>query len=204
MNPKLWPNLFTAIRVALTPAVVMVAIAGSRQWFLILLGVTLMTDAIDGFLARRLRAYSDFGRKFDSFADYLTMLTGIAGIALLWPDIMKRELAWVASGLGAFFAAVVYGYVRVGRAPCYHTWASKALAVLTALSLIPLLAEWSATPFHIAIVLQVLAGLEEMFIAVLVPTHVGEMPTVWHAWRVRQESMALLTRPSRSRTSDQR
>lgn len=204
MNPKVWPNLFTAIRVALTPAVVMVAIAGSRPWFLILLGITLMTDAIDGFLARRLHAYSDFGRKFDSFADYLTMLTGIAGIALLWPDIMKRELAWVASGLGAFFAAVVYGYIRVGRAPCYHTWASKALAVATALSLIPLLAEWSATPFHIAIVLQVLAGLEEMFIAVLVPNHVGEMPTVWHAWRVRQESMALLTRPSRSRTSDQR
>lgn len=204
MNPTFWPNLFTAIRVALTPAVVMVAIAGSRPWFLILLGVTLMTDAIDGFLARRLHAYSDFGRKFDSFADYLTMLTGIAGIALLWPDIMKRELAWVASGLGAFFAAVVYGYIRVGRAPCYHTWASKALAVLTALSLIPLLAEWSATPFHIAIVLQVLAGLEEMLIAVLVPTHVGEMPTVWHAWRVRQESMALLTPPSQSRTSDQR
>lgn len=204
MNPKFWPNLFTAIRVALTPAVVMTAIGGSRLWFVILLGVALATDAIDGFLARRLHADSDFGRKFDSFADYLMMLTGLAGIALLWPEIVRRELIWVATGVGAFFAAVVYGFIRIGRAPCYHTWASKALAVLTALSLIPLLAEWSATPFHVAIVLQVLAGLEEMFIAVLLPGHFGEMPTVWHAWRARRDSMALLTSTPRSRTSDQR
>lgn len=187
MNRKIWPNLFTAARVALMPAVLMTALAGSRRWFVIVLGTALLTDAIDGFLARRLNAYSDFGRRFDSLADYLTMLTGIAGIALLWPDIMRRELPWVAAGLGAFFAAVVYGYLRLGRAPCYHTWGSKFGAVFTALSLIPLLAEWTATPFHIAIALQVVSGLEEMVIALLVPAHFGEMPTAWHAWRLRQE-----------------
>ncbi|MDO8541897.1 MAG: CDP-alcohol phosphatidyltransferase family protein [Opitutaceae bacterium] len=193
MNRKRWPNLLSALRIALMPAVLMSAIAGSRVWFVVLVAVSLATDALDGFLARRLHAYSDFGRKLDSVADYVTMITGLAGIALLWPDIMRRELTWVATGLGAFFAVVVYGFVRLGHAPCYHTWASKLLAILTALSLIPLLSGWSATPFHVAIVLQVIAALEEMAIALLVPSHGGEMPTLWHAWRVRRESMALLT-----------
>ena len=186
------PNLLSAARIALMPAVLTTAVAGSRFWFVVLLVLSLATDALDGYLARRLNAFSDLGRKLDSFADYITLFTGLAGIALLWPAIMQRELPWVAVVMAAFFAAVVYGFLRLGRAPCYHTWASKALAVGCALSLVPLLAEWSAVPFHIVVVLQVLAGAEEIAIAVLVPWHVGEMPTLWHAWRLRRESSALL------------
>lgn len=195
MNPKLWPNLLSATRVALMPAVLTTAIAGSRRWFVVLLVAALATDALDGFLARRLNAYSDLGRKLDSVADYLTMITGIAGIALLWPEIMRRELPWVGVGFAAFFAVVVHGLVRFGRAPCYHTWASKAGAVATAFSLVPLLAGWSAVPFHVVIGFQILVGLEELTIAILVPAHVGEMPSAWHAWRLRRENPARESRP---------
>lgn len=180
------PNLLSALRIALMPAVLLTAVGGSRRWFVGLLIGALLTDALDGFLARRLRAESDLGRKLDSWADYLTMFTGIAGIAILWPAIMQRELAWVATGLVAFFAVVVYGFVRLGRAPCYHTWASKVFAVACGLSMIPLLAEWSATPFHVAMTLLVACGVEELAIALLVPKHTGEVPTVWHAWRLRR------------------
>ncbi len=195
MNAKIVPNLLSGLRIALVPALLTTAIAGSRLWFLGLLAVSLLTDALDGFFARRLNAYSDLGRKLDSAADYLTMMTGLAGIALLWPDIVHRELLWVAAGLAAFFAAVVYGLIRLGRPPCYHTWASKVLAVLTALSLIPLLAGKSAVPFHVAVSLQVLAGIEEMVIALLVPWHVGEMASVWHALRLRRQKRALPVPP---------
>src|SRR6185503_15245372 len=118
------------------------ALVGSRLAFSILIATSLLTDALDGFLARRLNAFSEFGRKLDSAADYLTMVTGLAGIALLWPEIVKRELPWVVSGLAAFFAVIVYGFIRLGRAPCYHTWAAKAGAITCALALIPLLAAW--------------------------------------------------------------
>ena len=185
IDRTIWPNLLSATRIALVPAVLLVAIDESRPWFLTLLTVSLLTDALDGFLARRLNALSDLGRKLDSVADYLTMITGIAGIALLWPEIMHREVPWVAAGLVAFFAVVVYGFVRLGRAPCYHTWATKAFAVLCAFSLVPLLAGWTAVPFHVAISLQMLAGVEELAIVLLVPWHVGEVATVWHAWRMR-------------------
>ena len=191
-NPKLWPNLLSATRIALMPAVLTSAITGSRAWFAALVGASLATDALDGFLARRLNAYSDFGRKLDSAADYLTMVTGLAGIALLWPVIVKRELPWIVAGLGAFFSVIVYGCVRLGRPPCYHTWATKLGAVTCALAMVPLLLEWTAVPFHIAVGIMIAAALEELTIVLLVPSHAGEMATVWHAWRARRESMALL------------
>jgi phosphatidylglycerophosphate synthase len=174
------------------PAVLTTAIAGWRGWFVVLLVVALATDALDGFLARRLRAYSDLGRKLDSVADYLTLFVGLAGLALLWPEVVRRELAWIATALTAFFAAMVYGILRLGRAPFYHTWGSKGSAVACALSLVPLLAGWSAAPFHAVVVFQAIVGLEEIAITMLVPWHTGEMPTAWHAWRLRKESTALL------------
>jgi phosphatidylglycerophosphate synthase len=186
MDPKRWPNLLSATRIALMPAVLASAVLGSKPWFVGLIAASLLTDALDGFLARRLNAFSDFGRKLDSAADYVTMLTGIAGIALLWPEAVRREWAWIVTGLAAFFLVVVYGLIRLGRAPCYHTWASKVGAVACALSLVPLLAEWSVWPFHAVIVFEVFSALEEMAIVLLIPTHAGEVPSVWHAWRVRR------------------
>jgi phosphatidylglycerophosphate synthase len=196
VNPKALPNLLSGTRIALMPVVLAVAAAGSKTWFVALLAASLATDALDGFFARRFNAFSDFGRKLDSFADYLTMIVGLAGIALLWPDIVRRELPWVAAGLAAFFAVLVYGFVRLGRAPCYHTWLSKIGVMGCALAHIPLLAEWSAGPFHLMIVVLIVAGLEEMWIAVLVPWHVGEMATAWHAWRARRERQAFLRQSS--------
>lgn len=185
VNTKALPNLLSGLRIALMPALLMSAVAGSRAWFVALLAVCLATDALDGFLARRLNAYSDLGRKLDSAADYVILITGSAGIALLWPDIMHRELPWVIAGLSGFFAVLAYGFVKFGRPLGYHTWATKALVVVTVLSLVPLLRGSIAWPFHVAVVLQVFASIEQLAIALLLPKYKGEMPTVWHALRMR-------------------
>jgi phosphatidylglycerophosphate synthase len=181
------PNLLSAVRILLMPTALTAALAGSKPWFAAVLAVALATDAIDGMLARWLNAESEFGRKLDSAADYLTLLGGLAGIALLWPDIMRRELPWVATGMTMFFAVIVYGLLRSGRAPCYHTWIAKVSVVACALSLVPLLGEWSAVPFHWAIALQILGGVEELLIIQLVPWYEGEVPTLWHALKLRRQ-----------------
>jgi phosphatidylglycerophosphate synthase len=203
MNRSFWPNLVSGVRIALMPAVLTAAMAGSRRWFVGLLAVSLMTDALDGFLARRFNAYSELGRKLDSAADYLAIVTGLAGISMLWPEIIHREWPWVTAALTAFLAVIVYGLVRLGRAPCYHTWASKVAAVLFVLSLVPLLAGWAAWLFHLVVVLQVATAVDELAIAWLLPHWSGEVPSCWHARRMRREAAALTPR-AEPRTSGDR
>jgi len=181
------PNLLSAARLLLMPTALIAALAESKPWFVTILTVALITDAIDGPIARWLRAESDFGRKLDSAADYVTLLSGVAGIAILWSDIMHRELPWVATGLTMFFAVIVYGFVRLGRAPCYHTWMAKISAVACAISLVPLLAEWTEVPFHVAVILLIVGGVEELVIINLVPWHEGQVRTFWHALKLRRQ-----------------
>ena len=190
LNPKHWPNVLSGTRLALMPLVLGAALADSRRAFVVLLGFALSTDVFDGYLARKFSAFSDLGRKLDSLADYVTMFTGIVGIALLWPGTFERELPWIVAGLAAFFGVVAYGFVRLGRAPCYHTWLAKAGGAACALSMIPLLADYSEVPFHVAIVVQICAGIDEVTISLLLPRQVGEMSSSWHAWKLRRTGRA--------------
>jgi phosphatidylglycerophosphate synthase len=184
MNASI-PNVLSAARLVAAPGLVIVAAVGSRAGFLALFGAALLTDALDGYLARRLRAESDLGRKLDSWADYAMLAACALGLWWLWPDVTRREWPWFAAGLAGCLAIVVVGLLCWRKVPGYHTWLAKALAVGFPIALLPLLAGWSAIPFHVLIALQILSAVEEFAIACLLPGHSGHVASVWHAWSMR-------------------
>ncbi len=188
---KTLPNLLSALRIVLSAVMVAVAGAtGSRRWFLILLGAALVTDAFDGFLARRWRVVSDLGRRLDSWGDYVMTAAAVAGIWLLWPETVRREWPWFVTAVVGSFAIVIYGFVRWRRVLGYHTWLAKAMVIGLPITVAMLLAGGSAAPFHVAVLLQVLCGTEELMIAFLLPGFSGEMPSLGHALRRRREETA--------------
>jgi CDP-diacylglycerol--glycerol-3-phosphate 3-phosphatidyltransferase len=87
------PNALTVARLALIPAfvVVLVTADGGRSWpAATIFAVAGVTDQIDGFLARRWRVESDFGKFADPLADRLMI---DAAIVLLW---VAGRLPWEA------------------------------------------------------------------------------------------------------------
>jgi phosphatidylglycerophosphate synthase len=186
---KQLPNLLSLLRIVVL-APVMVALAwatGSRPWFLALFGAALVTDALDGFLARRLGAESDLGRRLDSWGDYVMTAAVVTAIWRLWPEVMQKEWPWFVTTLIGCFAIVAYGLVRWRRVLGFHTWLAKAMAMVLPAGVVVLLAGWSAVPFHAAVILQVLCGVEEMVIAFLLPGFSGHIPSCWHALQRRRE-----------------
>lgn len=184
---KYLPNLITLVRlVAAPPLLIAAMLAGSRPWFLGVYIAALLTDSLDGILARRLHAESDIGRRLDSWADYLLILLLLAGLGTLWRDVMAREWIWFVFGIAACFAIVIYGLIRWRKVPGYHTWVSKVLSVALPVSLIPLLAGWTALPFHLVIIAQIAGAIEELAIALILPGYSGEIRSFRHALAARQ------------------
>jgi phosphatidylglycerophosphate synthase len=181
------PNLLSLLRLACAPVMLAVAwVGGSRIVFLALLGVMLLTDALDGFLARRWGAESDLGRRLDSWGDYAGTSVTVLGIWRLWPAVMCEEWPWFAVTVAGCFAIVAYGLIRWGRVLGYHTWLAKGMAIVLPPTVLVLLAGGPAWPFHLAVSLLVLCGLEEFAIAMILPGYSGQMPSIWHAWRRRR------------------
>jgi CDP-diacylglycerol--glycerol-3-phosphate 3-phosphatidyltransferase len=87
------PNALTVVRLALIPVFVALVLAadGERSWVAAaVFAVAGISDQVDGWLARRWRVQSQFGKYADPLADRLMI---DAAVVLLWLD---GRLPWVA------------------------------------------------------------------------------------------------------------
>jgi CDP-diacylglycerol--glycerol-3-phosphate 3-phosphatidyltransferase len=107
------PNALTIVRLALIPVFVVLLLSadGGHSWAAaIVFGVAGATDQIDGWLARRWRVESSFGKIADPLADRLMI---DAAVILLWH---ADRLPWIALVIPARDLALVAGYkLVVGR-----------------------------------------------------------------------------------------
>jgi cardiolipin synthase len=98
------PNSVTVARILLVPFVVWAITGGRYQiafWLFVAAGIS---DAVDGFLAKQLKAQSEFGAYLDPLADKALLMSiyvtlGIAGLLPLWVVIavVSRDIMIVGA-----------------------------------------------------------------------------------------------------------
>ena len=82
------PNFLSGFRLIAAPFLLSFAWMGHPNLFLSLLAISLFTDSIDGFVARKLNASSGFGAKLDSWAAKTSaVLISAASFLLFITDI---------------------------------------------------------------------------------------------------------------------
>jgi phosphatidylglycerophosphate synthase len=180
------PLALTIFRICSAPVLVALAAAGRERDFLLLAVAALLSDAIDGTIARRLGAASETGRLLDSWADLLIALTCFVGATLLWPDTMRREAFYFALVLAALVLPNAWGLIRFRRVLGYHTVSAKGSGVLLSVGAVLMFTGVTPVLFRVAAVLELLVACEYIAISLVVPAWTGEMKSVWHAWRLRR------------------
>lgn len=177
------PTGLSLLRLLGAPLLPLAAALGRARAFWAVLGVVLVSDVLDGWLARRLGVTSELGRRLDSAGDYLTVLALLPSIWWLWPSVVRVEAAWLALALATYFAPTAYCLIRWRTVPAYHTWGAKAVCALLSAALILRFALGVACPLHAAALLQLAVMVEEFMIAFTLPGWSGSVPTLWHARR---------------------
>ena len=94
-----------------------------------------LTDMVDGTIARKMGAISEFGAKLDTVADFLFV---IASFVKLVPVIRIPVWIWVWTAVIAVVKLVnlVWGFTQMKQMPSLHTIANKATGLC--LFLLPL------------------------------------------------------------------
>jgi Phosphatidylglycerophosphate synthase len=134
------PNALTLARLVLIPIFVVLIVTsdGGHSWpAAIVFGVAAITDQVDGWLARRWRVESSFGKVADPLADRLMI---DAAVILLWH---AGRLPWIALAIPARDLALIAGYKLVvgrgyelavnfaGKAATWLLYASLAFIMVT-------------------------------------------------------------------------
>ena len=182
------PNLLSTLRLALVPLLLVLAWSGHAKLFLACLLASLITDATDGLLARRLNLTTKLGAKLDSWADFITAL------ALPWcawwlrPDVIRQEGLYIGAGIFCYLAAILVGFCKFKRLTSYHTWGAKLSALLFGAAVVVLFAGGPGWLFRIVMPIVVLTSLEEIAITAALPKPRTNVPSLWHALKIRRQA----------------
>jgi len=116
------PNLLTLLRIVLLPAVVWRFRAGDSAGALTLYVIAMLTDAVDGFLARKLNQITTIGKLLDPVADKLSLLTLLAlfvadGQIPLWllNVVLVKEAILIVGSAVALHRGVVVHALPIGK-----------------------------------------------------------------------------------------
>ena len=88
------PNVLTVFRILLVPVLVAALLSGAEYGDLlaaVVFAIASLTDALDGWIARRRRSESTFGKLMDPLADKLLVVAALVSLVSL-----DRLSAWVA------------------------------------------------------------------------------------------------------------
>ena len=157
------PNALTVGRLLLIPVFIalMLAAEGGHSWPAgIVFGVAGITDQVDGYLARRWRVESQFGKLFDPLADRL-MIDAAAILLVIadrlpWPGllvILGRDALLLAGVKVAVPRGIDLNVNFLGKVATWVLYASLGLTILT-----PEGTEWPLWLFWTGLLLALAAG----------------------------------------------
>jgi len=181
------PNLISLLRLTMAPVLVWLAWHAYSRAVLVVLVVSFASDALDGYLARRLGQTSDLGARLDSVADFAISLTIPLVGWWLWPDIMRREAPYFTAMIASTILPPMIGYCKFRTCTSYHTWAAKLAAFSVGSSVILLFAGWLPWLFRLATPVCVYAALEEIAITLVLPKSQSNVRSFWHIMRKRAD-----------------
>jgi phosphatidylglycerophosphate synthase len=179
----------TLLRLALAPTLILLARARAPGWLLACVLVAgFVSDVVDGIVARRASAVTPFLRRLDSSVDTVFYLAVAYAAWVLHPEPLRRLAVPIGAVIGGEALNYVVALARFRREASYHARSAKLWGLLLFLALLLLLGTGSAVLLPVALTAGIVAEVETLAITMTLPSWRHDVPSVWHAWRIRRDS----------------
>lgn len=159
------PNILSAYRLMAFPLLVLLILREQTQAFAFVFSLSLITDILDGWIARTFHMESELGAKLDSWADMVTYIAGFWAIFSLKGQEISPHTAWIFAFAIAWITLHIAMFAKFGGIIGLHTYAFKITAYLQGACMIALLwfGFWGWL-FYLAIGFGIFACIEEILI----------------------------------------
>jgi len=156
---------FSFYRVFAAPFLLLLLWLNERELFTWLLFISYSTDAIDGFLARKLKITSPRGSQLDSMGDQITLVIGLIGLFVFENDFIKENIILIVIAFTPYILQMIIAYIKYGKATAFHTYLAKISAIIQSVFIIwALFISPDYTMFYIMIAIGLLETFEEIML----------------------------------------
>lgn len=155
------PNLISFYRLLVFPLILYFAIAGKETLFAAFLVINLLSDAIDGFIARRFKMETELGARLDSFADNLTYVLVFIGIFVFKLEDFMPHIVSLLIFIGSLLFTVFFSLLRFRKFPSFHLYITKIGGYIQGAFFICLFTIGFVTPFYYFVICWGILGAIE-------------------------------------------
>ena len=164
------PNAISVCRLFATPFLLATVVWKDQEKFKWLLLACLLSDILDGLIARLFRLRSQLGAFLDSTADILVLLIALAGIFVFQRGFLVAHYRGMFVVVVLFLAEAAAAVWRYGRISSFHTILTRVAAYSQGILVISLfLWGYHGWVFQVMIGLTVCACVEEFLLLYLLP-----------------------------------
>jgi len=175
---------FSFYRVVAAPFLILLLWLDERQLFAWFLLISYSTDAIDGYLARKLKITSPRGSQLDSFGDQITLIIGLIGLYFFETKFIRTNLILIGIAFVPYIIQMIIAYAKYGKATAFHTYLAKLSAVLQSVFIL-----WSLffspeySLFYIMIGIGLLETIEEITLIFIYNNWASDVKGIYWAYR---------------------
>lgn len=156
-------------------------------WAVALLALGVLTDVLDGVVARRLGVSTEQLRRLDSTIDQVFWVLAVGAAYLGCPGFFRQYAGPLLALLGAEALIYAVSFVRFRREVATHTFGAKAWVLVSLGALGQLYLSCAAGwLFWACIGLGLLTRLEIVGILLVLRRWATDVPTLYHAWQLRR------------------
>lgn len=133
MKKSMVPNLITALRII--GAISLLFVSSFGVAFYIIFTLCGVTDALDGYLARKLGVFSDLGSKLDSIADLIFYSVMVLKLFPVMCEKMPIGV-WIMliAAMSIRFSIYILSAFKFSKFASSHTYLNKAAGILAFLA----------------------------------------------------------------------
>ncbi len=164
------PNFISFYRLVVFPVILWLAISKNEHLFAIFLIINLISDVLDGFIARTFKCETELGARLDSIADIGTYVLAIVGIFVFKYQDIEPHLALFITFISLFFITDIVALIKFKRFSSFHLYSWKIGGYLQGGFFIVLFSIGFYKYFFIFIMIWgILAFIEHIIIQLILP-----------------------------------
>jgi CDP-diacylglycerol--glycerol-3-phosphate 3-phosphatidyltransferase len=166
---KIWnlPNAISLYRLLSFPFLLYLVFTGNESLFATLLCINLVSDAVDGIIARTFKLQTEFGARLDSLADWGTYILAFVGIYNFKMPDHGNDFWLLYPFIGLIVFYNLLSFFKFKRLPSLHLYSTKLGGYFQGIYFFGLFAYGYYAPiFFFAMIWGWLSSIEEIIILI--------------------------------------
>lgn len=184
------PVSLILFRLLLAPTVLALAYfigESAKIAIVILMYLGLISDILDGIIARKQNISSEKLRRMDSQTDTVFWLSIGFATYILYPKLISDNSVVILTLFGMEIACYIISLIKFKKQPCAHALFSKLWGLTLVVAFTSLIGfNHAGIPFAMAIIMGLISQLDTILITLILPKWAHDVPSAYHAYLIRK------------------